>query len=95
MVSNAYLQNTNKQAISYTNIQEEDITQAAKRVIENDYSSNAAADVFLRKVWATTGAMAHTNEMAKKARNKMYSMIARFGLPALLFTITPEDGMNF
>ena len=39
--------------------------------------------------------MAHTEGTAKKARQQWFSMITAFGLPALLFTITPVDDINY
>lgn len=53
------------------------------------------ADTFLKKMKATTASMAHTEGAAKKARQQLYAMIAAFGLPALLFTITPVDDVNY
>jgi hypothetical protein len=40
---------------------------------------------------AVTGSMAHTVEATKKARKNMYALIAYFGLPALMLTVTPID----
>jgi len=39
--------------------------------------------------------MGHTNEAAKQARTRMFSMIAKFGVPAIFFTITPDDNGSF
>ena len=39
--------------------------------------------------------MSHTDEAAKGARQKMLSMIPMFGNPAMMFTVTVEDGFNF
>ena len=39
--------------------------------------------------------MAHTVGASKKARQNMYSYIMRFGMPAIMFTITSEDNVNF
>ena len=39
--------------------------------------------------------MCHTNEAAAEARNKMFLMVYQFGLPAVFFTITPDDNNIF
>jgi hypothetical protein len=39
--------------------------------------------------------MGHANEAAKKARKKMFAITSSVRLPAMMFTITPEDGFNF
>jgi hypothetical protein len=44
---------------------------------------------------AMTSSMGHINEAAKKARQKMFAMALSAGSPAMMFTITPEDGFNF
>jgi hypothetical protein len=56
---------------------------------------NSIADTFLKKMKATTASMAHTEGAAKRARQQLYAMTAVFGLPALLFAITPVDDVNF
>lgn len=57
--------------------------------------NNNIADTFHKKMKATTGSMAHTEGAAKKARQQLFSMVSAFGLPALLFTITPVDDVNY
>jgi len=39
--------------------------------------------------------VAHMNEAAKQARCCMFAMIAKFGVPAVFFTVTPNDSGSF
>ena len=50
---------------------------------------------FLRTISACCKSMCHTNEAAKEARQRMFSMVHRFGLPAVFFTVTPDDNNIF
>jgi len=62
-------------------------------VIDDDLSGqpgNATSDMFLSKLEAITGSLAYSKHAAKSARYKMFAMIGRFGLPSILFTITPH-----
>lgn len=59
---------------------------------QGDYS---AARNFLSKLRAITGSMRNTEQASTLARKKMFQMIAALRLPCFLFTITPEDSINF
>jgi len=63
------------------------------RMIENPY--NSVEHQFLAAVEASCKAMAHTNEAAKEARNKMFSQWVKHGEPAVFFTVSPCDLVNF
>ena len=39
--------------------------------------------------------MCHTNEAAKEARQNMFAIVDKFGLPAIFFTVTPDDSNIF
>ncbi|KAG7364645.1 helitron helicase-like protein [Nitzschia inconspicua] len=94
MVMNSYLRNSDKQCSSYAGLTNDDIAEAVDRYT-NGVSGNGSGDVFLRKMKAVTASMAHTNEAAKRARNTIFSFLTFFGLPAIMFTITPLDDMSF
>ena len=51
--------------------------------------------MFLIKLKAVTGFMAHSIQAAKKARQNMLCMTSKFGLQSVMVPITPEDSMNF
>ena len=44
---------------------------------------------------AVSKALPHTDDAARNARNRMFALVTRFGLPAVFFTFTPEDRENF
>jgi len=63
------------------------------RMVENPYSD--LENQFLSSVEASCKSMAHTNEAAKEARNKMFSQWVMHGEPAIFFTVSPCDSVNF
>ena len=94
LVSNSYLKHSDGQGESYVGITNEAMDAAVNRFMQGS-SGGAAGDLFLRKMQAVTSSMAHTVGASKKARQNMYSYIMRFGMPAIMFTITSEDNVNF
>jgi hypothetical protein len=94
MVSNAYLRNPTTVLDSFTTIGDEEILEAVSR-FQNGCSGLGPADIFLRKMQAVTASMAHTEGAAKRARQQIFANLARFGLPAVMFTVTPVDDINF
>ncbi len=56
---------------------------------------NQASDIFLQAITAGCKAMYHTNKAAKNIRRNMFAMAHKFGLPAIFFTVTPDDGNCF
>ena len=61
----------------------------------NNARGNDNADKFLNSMEITSQGMPHGKGAADQARNRMFSMFAYFGLPAMMFTVTIEDGYNF
>ena len=60
--------------------------ESMAKAIENDtnqISENSPAAMFLRKLRAVTGSIATSVQATKNARQNMFSMIARFGSPAI------------
>jgi hypothetical protein len=94
MVDRSYMSVSDEQKQTIGELEEDDMHAAIQRYLGGKSGTNPA-DMFLRKLTAITGSMAHTEQAAKKARKNMFSMITKFGLPSVLFTITPEDKMNF
>ena len=52
---------------------------------------NKIADQFLRSIQAICESLPHSNNSAKIAKRKYFSLIAKFGLPTLFVTISPDD----
>ena len=73
---------------------ETEIQKAIDRFLDG-IQGNEPADMFIKKLRAVAGSLSHSEQAAKKARQRMFSMISMFGLPSLLFTITPDDSMNY
>ncbi|KAG7369262.1 helitron helicase-like protein [Nitzschia inconspicua] len=68
--------------------------ETIRKFISNVFG-NHPADIFLRRMRAVTGSMPHCAGAARKARQRMFAMTAALGLPCVMFTVTPEDGINF
>ena len=94
MVRYSYLWTSHAQRISIGQINNEQVATAIERY-HDDELGNDPADVFLKKLHATTGSMSHTKQAAVKARQNMFAFIAKYGLPAIMFTISPDDVMSF
>ena len=94
MVRKSYFKVSDQENEDFGNIQESEIKQAIDRYIE-DKSGSDVSDIFLQKLKAVTGGMSNSRTSNYTARQKMFSTISHFGLPCVLFTITPEDSMNF
>lgn len=94
MVRNSYLKCPDGVAESFSSISIEQMENALHRM-NNKESSQDIADVFLRKMKAVTSSLPHSVEGAKKARQSLYCMEAALGIPACMFTITPDDSMCY
>jgi hypothetical protein len=95
MVKSTFMRCDEGTAHAFTDITEVEMKDAIGRFKEGINRGSNPADIFLSKMKAITSSMGHTNEAAKKARQKMFAMISEAGLPAIMFTITPEDAFNF
>ena len=62
----------------------------ARRLPKNTFSSNAT-DKFLDSITAVSRGLPHSNEATTEARSHYFSLLAKFGLPALMVTISPDD----
>ena len=95
MVSQSYVTHKfNTLASQYGSIDEEQLASAVDRFL-NGNTGTSVADSFLRKMKAVTCSMAHTEEAAKRARQKVYANLTYRGMPALMVTVTPVDDHNF
>ena len=94
MIKSSYIKVSNLQKNSIGDITNEEIDGAVHRYLSGQ-PGNATSDMFLSKLEAITGSLAYSKHAAKNARHKMFAMIGRFGLPSILFTITPDDNFNF
>ena len=72
------------------NMSEEDLSQSFEKFlagsIENDPGS-----MFLQKIKTMCASMGHTAAAAKSAGFKAFATMLNFGLPAVMFTISPRD----
>ena len=57
--------------------------------------SASPPDKFLKSLRASCSNLPHTNEATEEARQTYFSMLMKFGLPAMFLTITPDDLRNF
>jgi hypothetical protein len=94
MVSGAYLRLTEEQKYKIGMLEGRELDEAIANFLSSK-KGTGPADMFLSKIKAVTGCMGHTEQAAKQARQSMFCMIAHFGLPSCLFTITPDDDINF
>ena len=73
---------------------EEELDEAV-RSIQNNNRTSPAGFAFLSSLRASCKAMGHTNEAAKVARQKLFSLWNVFGEPSIFFTVSPCDEVNF
>jgi PIF1-like helicase/Helitron helicase-like domain at N-terminus len=79
----------------FAEMDSEELQMAAKRRDRKDTRGTTVEETFFQCMDAVSRSLAHSNEAAMKARADMFAKITRFGLPALFFTVTPDDQCNF
>ncbi|KAG7374099.1 hypothetical protein IV203_013194 [Nitzschia inconspicua] len=94
LIRASYLKTREGEREMFCQISCNDIAGAMARYTDNVFG-NHPADIFLRRMRAVTGSMSHCAGAARKARQRMFAMTAALGLPCVMFTVTPEDGINF
>ncbi|KAG7348980.1 PIF1-like helicase [Nitzschia inconspicua] len=94
LITAFYLKTREEEREMFCLISCNDIAGAMARYTDNVFG-NHPADIFLRRMRAVTGSMSHCAGAARKARQRMFAMTAALGLPCVMFTVTPEDGINF
>jgi len=94
LVSASYVRVTDADKSLIGNINNEEISCAIERYLENEVGQSPA-DMFLKKLRAITGSVATSVQASQKARQNMLSMIVRYGSPAIFFTISPSDLFSF
>lgn len=94
LVTSSFLKVSDDERTNIGELTEEKLKLATERYLRNE-KGTTPADMYLQKIQAIAGSMANSESASNSARQKMFSMISRFGLPSVLFTITPEDSMNF
>ncbi|KAG7345348.1 hypothetical protein IV203_032879 [Nitzschia inconspicua] len=94
LIRASYLKTREEEREMFCQISCNDIAGAMARYTDNVFG-NHPADIFLRRMRAVTGSMSHCAGAARKARQRMFAMTAALGLPCVMFTVTPEDGINF
>jgi len=82
-------------AESFADINVEQLRSAINRSNAGMSVADRSSYQFLNSIEAVSRNMAHTNEAAKQARRRMFAMIAKFGVPAVFFTVTPNDSGSF
>ena len=82
-------------------LKEDDFTADIERHLANKddpyytLDNNGPISTFLKSVQATTRSMSHTEEAAKAARRRMLALAFHFGVPSLMFTISPSSLFSF
>ncbi|KAG7363147.1 helitron helicase-like protein [Nitzschia inconspicua] len=94
LIRASYLKTREEEREMFCQISCNDIAGAMARYTDNVFG-NHPADIFLRRMRAVTGSMSHCAGAARKARQRMFAMTAALGLPCVMFTVTPKDGINF
>lgn len=94
LVTSSFLKVSDDEKSSIGELNDSEMQDAINRYLK-DKSGYEAADMFIKKLRAITGVMSNSVQSAHLARKRMFSMIAKFGSPSLLFTITPDDNNNF
>ena len=56
---------------------------------------SSAESQFLKSIQAACSHLPHSNEASVTARKIYFSYLMRFGIPAIFFTVTPDDMRNF
>ena len=72
-----------------------DLKRAVNMCHNGVVCGHGVASQFLKSITSVCKSMCHSNEAAKEARQKMFSMINKFGLPAVFLTVTPDDSNIF
>ena len=90
-----YKSGGSSRAESFASMSVERLKSAVNRSNAHMAVNDAATLQFLNSIEAVSRSMGHTNEAAKQARTRMFSMIAKFGVPAVFFTVTPDDNGSF
>ena len=90
LVTNSFLKVPDDEKSAIGELKDTEMEDAINRFLK-DKKGYDAADMFIRKLRAITGVMSNSEQAAHLARKRMFSMIAKFGSPSLLFTITPDD----
>lgn len=94
MINGAHFRLTDQQRYQIGNVTGEQLDEAMANFLSSRRGTGPA-DMFITKMKAITKCMGHTEEAAKQARQNLFSMITRLGLPSCMFTITPQDDLNF
>ena len=94
LINGAYCRMKNTELDDIYGITGVELQDGLKGYLNNERSSGPL-NLFIRKMKAVTQCISHSEEAAKEARQKLFSMITYFGLPSILFTITPEDNFNY
>ena len=94
LINGAYCRMKNTELDDIYGITGVELKDGLNRYLNNEQRSGPL-NLFIRKMKTVTQCISHSEEAAKEARQKLFSMITYFGLPSILFTITPEDNFNY
>lgn len=85
----------NSAAVQYSKLSQEDMAHAISSAQMKDGRKIPKVPThFLKTLKATCGSMAHSNEASRQARSKFFALHMRFGLPSVMFTVTPDDSYS-
>ena len=94
MVHAACLRTSKDVKMSIGDMQPEDLDGYIDNYLNNKEPQHGPGHLFMKKVRSITGSMAHTEAASKTARRNMLAMVMKWGLPSILFTVTPKDKVN-
>ena len=94
-----YTKKDNKMKIG--DLKNEDFTQELQRLIASKddpfdaLHHNGKISTFLRSAKIVTRSMSHTEASAKSARQKFLALAFKYGVPSIMFTISPSSVFQF
>ena len=97
IVCNTRFSETTKMGEKYGKMTAQELEHAINKVrynLPSQYSSSAE-NRFLKSISAACEDLPHSNEASELARKTYFSFLMRFDLPAIFFTISPDDTRNY
>jgi hypothetical protein len=94
MVHLACLRTSNNVKMSIADLEPGDLDGYIDNYLTNKEAKDGPGHMFMKRLRSITGTLAHTQAAAQKARTNMLGMVMKWGLPSILFTVTPEDKVN-
>jgi hypothetical protein len=94
MVEAACLRTSKHVKMSIADMQPGDLDGYIDNYLNNKEAQDGPGHLFMKRLRTITGSLAHTQAAAQTARRNMLAMVMKWGLPSIMFTVTPEDKVN-